>query len=54
MYYKGQSSCTRTAIEYVGSALVAILFAYVIIEANGVDALWAFKQTLSMLFAALH
>ena len=54
MYYKGQSSCLRTAIEIGGSAFVAVLFAYVIIEANGVDAGWAFKQTLSMLFAALH
>ena len=54
MYYKGQSSCTRTLLEVIMSAFVTILFAYVILEANGVDAMWALKETVNILVAGLR
>ena len=54
MYYKGSSSCTRTLLEIIMSAFVTLLFAYVILEANGVDARWAFKQTAQIIIAGLH
>ena len=53
-YYKGSSSCTRTLIEVIMSAFVTILFAYVILEANGVDAMWALKETVNILVAGLR
>lgn len=53
-YYKGSSSCTRTLLEVIMSAFVTILFAYVILEANGVDAMWAFRQTIQLILAGLH